>query len=235
MAGTLNYTTSVTLSGNTANCIYSAPAKQRYSKAACCYAVFMIISVVNTKGGVAKTTTAILLGLALSEHGSVQVLDADPQASASTWATDAKASGTPLGYPVVAANIATIRAARTYAEDFILIDTPPGDSPTINAAISAADLVLIPTGTSALDMARMWETHDSVHAVAKMILITQAEKRTRLLRQACEAIDSEEDVVRADTIIPKTQAFRRAMGTKVDTKALGEYQALAHELIEATR
>lgn len=45
-----------------------------------------VISVVNHKGGAAKTTTAVNLSAALSESGrKVLVVDLDPQASASLW------------------------------------------------------------------------------------------------------------------------------------------------------
>ncbi len=52
-----------------------------------------VISVVNHKGGAAKTTTAVNLAAALSEEGArILVVDLDPQASASLW-LGARATG----------------------------------------------------------------------------------------------------------------------------------------------
>ena len=47
----------------------------------------MIISAMNLKGGVGKTTTAMALATAAEREGkSVEVYDCDPQSSASFWA-----------------------------------------------------------------------------------------------------------------------------------------------------
>ncbi len=69
-----------------------------------------IISIVNQKGGVGKTTTSINLGAALAEHGyNVLLVDLDPQGNASTG----------LGVDT------DDRAFTTY--DLLLEDTPLGD------------------------------------------------------------------------------------------------------------
>jgi len=46
----------------------------------------MKYAVVNTKGGVGKTTTAVHLATLLARQGPTLLIDADPQASAASWA-----------------------------------------------------------------------------------------------------------------------------------------------------
>ena len=54
----------------------------------------MIISTINLKGGVGKTTTAIALATAAVRDGKdVELYDCDPQSSASLWAMMAEEAG----------------------------------------------------------------------------------------------------------------------------------------------
>ena len=75
-----------------------------------CNDVFMrSISIVNTKGGVGKTTTAVYLATALAAQYRVILLDADPQGSATSWATDAFEAGDQLDFEVRPANAPIVR------------------------------------------------------------------------------------------------------------------------------
>ena len=96
-----------------------------------CNDVFMrSISIVNTKGGVGKTTTAVYLATALAAQYRVILLDADPQGSATSWATDAFEAGDQLDFEVRPANAPIVRRCRDIDADLVIIDTPPGDSQT---------------------------------------------------------------------------------------------------------
>lgn len=117
-----------------------------------------VVAVLARKGGVGKTTIVAHLAGALAELGrSVVVLDTDPQASLAAWAGLGDGSGllSRVVERVATNNIERFRAAVEAASrraERVLIDTPPGfDEPALLAAL-VADLVLIPSTPSPLDM-----------------------------------------------------------------------------------
>lgn len=70
----------------------------------------MRIAIANAKGGVAKTTSSIYIAsVIVSRGGRAVVYDADPQSSASLWASAAEQTAGPLTFDVLPANQATLR------------------------------------------------------------------------------------------------------------------------------
>ena len=62
----------------------------------------MIVAFVHTKGGVGKTTSAVMVAAAAAATGTtVALYDADPQRSACRWAEIAEQCGDPLPFSVV--------------------------------------------------------------------------------------------------------------------------------------
>ena len=106
----------------------------------------MKIVITNTKGGVGKTTTAIYLATALSSTSSVEVLDADPQGSATEWAIRAEENNQKLPFEVRPVNIAQLKRVTNTGEGITIIDTAPGDTRGIDAALDvmSRDVVLAP-------------------------------------------------------------------------------------------
>lgn len=113
-----------------------------------------VISIVQQKGGVGKTTLAINLAGALKQRGlTAVVVDADPQGSAAAWSIPRK-----LGFDVKPELLSNgtlsqwLRNILKQQADVILIDTPAGLSSVFRAAVDVGDLVLIPCGPSSLDI-----------------------------------------------------------------------------------
>ncbi len=113
----------------------------------------MIISLLNQKGGVGKTTLAIHIADALSRlKKRVLLIDADPQGSALDWA--AARRGTSL-FPVAGLPRASIhKELPQLADGFdaVIIDGPPRVYDVARSAIMASDLVLIPVQPSPYDV-----------------------------------------------------------------------------------
>jgi chromosome partitioning protein len=193
----------------------------------------VIITFANTKGGVAKTTSAMLSALALSKKGDlVEVWDADPQGSASDWAMSARDSSDPLPFSVRSVNLAMLKRAQASEGSIVLIDTPPGDSQLIDASARISDLVVIPTDSSTLDVSRTLETFAALSGVPRAVLVVRAEERTRLLQDLLASLD-EAEVPRFTSVIPKRQGIKDAFGTAASE--LFTYESFVEEVKEAAR
>src|ERR671913_368455 len=107
--------------------------------------VSTILAVVQRKGGAGKTTLTVNLAGEFAVSGlSTAVIDADPQGSASSWASMGC-----LGYPVYplpldAANVgAWGEAVRAIRSDLLIIDTPAFLNSAVYGAVIVADIVLL--------------------------------------------------------------------------------------------
>ncbi|MEJ2306339.1 MAG: ParA family protein [candidate division WOR-3 bacterium] len=97
------------------------------------------VSIVNQKGGVGKTTTAVNLGAALALYRqSCLIIDMDPQSNATSG--QGLTGVTPTIYDVLVKN----KEPESVIKKFILIDAPPSlGLLTVNSLVGA-DSVLIP-------------------------------------------------------------------------------------------
>jgi chromosome partitioning protein len=124
----------------------------------------MIISLLNQKGGVGKTTLAVHLATGLAQTGErILLLDADRQGSALDWA--ANREDPPL-FPVVGLPKPNIhkelpKMARDYTH--IVIDSPPHANEVARSVILASDLILVPVQPSPYDVWASKETVDLIN------------------------------------------------------------------------
>ena len=114
------------------------------------YCGFMIISFINQKGGVGKTTLSINVASALANAGhKVLLIDADKQGSSTAWAS--LREETPFQVVSLARdNMAKDAMKLAQDFDYTLIDAPPHAESISRSVIIASDLVLMPIEPSGL-------------------------------------------------------------------------------------
>src|SRR5688572_13385073 len=120
-----------------------------------------IISILSQKGGATKTSLGIHLAVAAVEDGKeAMIIDLDPQASATKW-KDLRAEETPVVISAQASRLTqNLDIARQAGADLVIIDTAPHSDSIAAAAARSADLILIPTRCSILDIQTVPSTVD---------------------------------------------------------------------------
>lgn len=155
-----------------------------------------VISILNQKGGVGKTTIAVHLATALARKKfRVMLLDADPQGSALDWSAARK---DPPLFPVAGLPKSSIHKelpALAAHYDFVVIDGPPRVYDVARSAIMASDLVIIPVQPSPYDVWAAKEIIDlldeaSIYkpALKKVFAINRKIANTAIGRDVVEAL-----------------------------------------------
>ena len=113
----------------------------------------MIISSINYKGGVGKSTVAQNLAVSLLREGyKVCLIDADDTRATTSWADKRDENGIEPAIPCVSLtnpkSFAKQVRAQYEAYDVLLIDCPPALSPLAVKAMYASHMLVIPVSTT---------------------------------------------------------------------------------------
>jgi chromosome partitioning protein len=209
----------------------------------------MIISVLNQKGGVGKTTLSVNIAAQLAAEGKrVMLLDADPQGSSLDWAAarEVESCFTVVGLPRATLHKEISKFVQDY--DHIIIDGPPRVTDLARSAIMAADVVIIPVQPSPYDV---WAAQEVISLVDEariykeniksVFVVNRKIANTAIGRDVGEALATYKTKVLESTVTQRVIfAEAAAVGKAVfeidgNSSAASEIAALVHEILELYR
>ena len=207
-----------------------------------------IFAVVNTKGGVGKTTTAVHLATMLASSNPTLLIDGDPQASAASWAAwRREAQLQPSPTTTCLLGKAILNEGKGLAGGFThtVVDAGGRDSAGLRAALLLEQFAIIPIGASNLDAAAMTDLLEIVELAKEYnptldvrVLLTRVDSRTKDASDMLDFLHEQKLAVLATRVCERV-AYRRAIGEGAVVKELGkdalaiaEMDALLKEVTE---
>lgn len=207
----------------------------------------MIYALVNSKGGVGKSTTAIHLATFLARTSPTLLIDGDPQASAASWAAWRRESETENPSPITTRLLGKgiLEEGRRLSEGFdnAVVDAGGRDTIDLRYSLLLADRAIIPVIASTFDAAAIDDflelvelAMDTNPRLSVSVLLTRLDTRTKDTGEMVEFI-KERSLPLLSSQICERVAYRRVipLGSTVseykrDKVAVAEVEAFYQEV-----
>jgi chromosome partitioning protein len=183
--------------------------------------VSKVISFVNQKGGVSKSTTSIHFTYWLLKQGKrVLLVDADAQQSSSQWVKGIEA--VEVVCEVLSTPDELLEKIPILAEqcDYLVVDGPASLSEATRAILFRTDLAIIPVQPSGVDLRSSADTMRLVAQAQSVrggqphaaLFLSRAVKGTRLKEEAIALLEKNPGAVLLETTIHQKQAIADSSG-----------------------
>jgi chromosome partitioning protein len=199
----------------------------------------MIVSIINTKGGVGKTTVAIHVATLFSRIGPTLLIDSDIQASAASWAAwrrETQHSSSPV--TVCLMGKAVFNEGKTLSTNYqyTVVDAGGRDSHAFRSALLLSDVSIVPIGASSLDTSALTdvltvvdEARDFNPKVRVKALMNRIDTRTKDTSEL-QAFLEEHHIPVFNTRVCERVAFRRSVNQGCIVHEFGKDPAAITEI-----
>jgi chromosome partitioning protein len=191
------------------------------------------IVVANVKGGVGKTTTAVYVSAAAVArgHDPVVLIDADRQASSAEWLEERPVNGVSV---IEAPSERTLTRAMGRHDGIGVVDAPPGDTRLLEAATTAADVVVVPTRAGGVEISPVLRTLDLIpDGTPRGVVICSARLGTNDLE---ETIDWwKKEGVRIWGVVPERVGIAAGPEARLYREGIERYDGVLRSALRAKR
>jgi chromosome partitioning protein len=210
-----------------------------------------VISLVNQKGGVSKSTTSVHLcyWLIFKQKRKTLLIDVDTQGSSSKWVEGME--GVKIPYLLIQSPDDLLEQIPELAMDYdyLIVDGPASLSESTRAILFRSDLAVIPVQPSGVDLR---SAHDTVRLVKQaqsvrngspiaVVFLSRAVKGTKLKDEAIALLSKNPGATLLSTVIHQKQAIADTSGQsetvwnlpgKPASESASEYEKLFKEILK---